>query len=171
MIEEWKPIKDFPDYRISNKGRIQRVPNNKIKGGLLNPTKEKDGYLVVGLFRDKKNIQKRVHRLVAEVFIPNPNNYPCVNHKDENKTNNSIDNLEWCAVAYNNKYGNHYKKSSITMSKPIHQYDLSLKYIRTFSSLTNAAKELKCSMGGISSSTRDSLKYTFKGYRWSYKKL
>lgn len=68
MIEEWKPIKDFPDYRISNKGRIQRVPNNKIKGGLLNPTKEKDGYLVVGLFRDKKNIQKRVHRLVAEVF-------------------------------------------------------------------------------------------------------
>jgi hypothetical protein len=171
MIEEWKPIKDFPDYRISNKGRIQRVPNNKIKGGLLNPTKEKDGYLVVGLFRDKKNIQKRVHRLVAEVFIPNPNNYPCVNHKDENKTNNSIDNLEWCTVAYNNKYGNHYKKSSITMSKPIHQYDLSLKYIRTFSSLTNAAKELKCSMGGISSSTRDPLKYTFKGYRWSYKKL
>lgn len=171
MIEEWKPIKDFPDYRISNKGRIQRVPNNKIKGGLLNPTKEKDGYLVVGLFRDKKNIQKRVHRLVAEVFIPNPNNYPCVNHKDENKTNNSIDNLEWCTVAYNNKYGNHYKKSSITMSKPIHQYDLSLKYIRTFSSLTNAAKELKCSMGGISSSTRDSLKYTFKGYRRSYKKL
>lgn len=51
------------------------------------------------------------------------------------------------------------------MSKPIHQYDLSLKYIRTFSSLTNAAKELKCSMGGISSSTRDPLKYTFKGYR------
>lgn len=79
------------------------------------------GYLVICASVDGKRKNLRVHRLVAEAFIPNPNNLPMINHKDENKTNNNVENLEWCSCAYNNTYGERLKKVKITREKNIKQ--------------------------------------------------
>ena len=100
--EIWKPIKGFDDYYISSFGRVY---SEKQKKRFLKPHKTGGGYMMVGLYTNNKAYPKLVHRLVAETFIPNPKNYPQVNHKDENKTNNSADNLEWCTSKYNNNYG------------------------------------------------------------------
>ena len=122
MKEIWKDIKDFESYyQISNLGRIRSVTrkakvkilNNDyrtIKGQLLSPAKTKDGYLKVSLSKEHKRYYFKVHRLVAQTFIPNPNNYPCVNHKDENKSNTGVDNLEWCTIKYNCNYGSRNSK-------------------------------------------------------------
>lgn len=108
--EIWKEIKDFPDYIVSNFGRVRRQYLNRKShisdsDGCLSPSYS-TGYGVVILRKDNKNHYKKVHRLVAEAFIPNPNNLPDINHKDENKRNNKVDNLEWCSKSYNNIYNN-----------------------------------------------------------------
>ncbi len=90
MMEIWVPIKDFEDYEISSWGRVR----NK-SGSILLPYKNHKGYLKIGLYKDGKSHKKRIHRLVAETFIANPNYLPEVNHKDGNKENNSFTNLEW----------------------------------------------------------------------------
>ena len=96
--EMWKDIEEYNgEYQVSNLGRVKSFKNNKEK--LLKPffTKtNQEGYLVVNLCQNNKRKIKLVHRLVAEAFIPNPNNFPFINHKDEDKTNNNVDNLEWC---------------------------------------------------------------------------
>ena len=98
-MEEWKVITEFPNYEISSYGRIK----NK-DGMILKPYVNHKGYLKIGLTKDKKCHKKRVHRLVAEAFIENPYNYPQVNHKDENKQNNCVYNLEWCTNQQNQNY-------------------------------------------------------------------
>ena len=117
MKEIWKDIPNFEGYyKISNLGRIKSVTrkakvkilNNDyrtIKGQLISPAKTRDGYLKVSLSKNHKRYYFKVHRLAAQAFIPNTNNYPCINHKDENKENNRVDNLEWCTVKYNCNYG------------------------------------------------------------------
>ena len=117
MKEIWKDIKGYEGiYQVSNMGKVKslkRTINNSttyggkatIKERILKPKKDKDGYEAVGLNKDGKRKDFRVHRLVADAFIPNPNNYPIVNHKDEVKDNNVVSNLEWCTVRYNNTYG------------------------------------------------------------------
>jgi hypothetical protein len=109
--EQWKPIIiekngvvfDYSGlYEVSNKeGRIRSVKTGKI----LKPGKDKCGYSHVTLCKDGKTSRFQVHRLVATAFIPNPDNLPVVNHKDENPSNNCVDNLEWCTVKYNVNYG------------------------------------------------------------------
>ena len=108
-MEEWKDIKGFEGlYQVSNLGRIKRLPKIIINNGLLNKSKKfvckeiiiknaviSKGYLGVTLTKDKKRFSKKVHRLVAEAFIPNPDMKPQINHIDCNKKNNSVDNLEW----------------------------------------------------------------------------
>lgn len=121
MEEIWKDIKGYEGYyQVSNLGRIRSLdryiatvgnPSGQrlIRGKILRPSKRvmsngKDGYYSVTLYKRGVDTLFNVHRLVAETFIPNPNNLPCVNHKDENKHNNMADNLEWCTIGYNNKY-------------------------------------------------------------------
>lgn len=100
MIEIWKPIKNFKNkYYVSDTGLIK---NNKDK--LLTPRPNKKGYLRVDLWKNNKKKHYRVHRLVAMAFIPNPQNKPQVNHKDGNKQNNCVDNLEWCTNEENRKH-------------------------------------------------------------------
>lgn len=123
--EIWKDIQGYEGlYQISNLGRIKSLErdiiysNGKIqhyKGKILTPNSDKDDYKTIKLC--KNGIIKRylVHRLIAITFIPNPDNLPCVNHKDENKQNNNIENLEWCSVAYNNCYGSRLEKLSSKM--------------------------------------------------------
>jgi hypothetical protein len=110
MKEEWKEIQDFPNYMISNIGRVW----NKKKQRFMTIYHRK-GYCLVKLSKDNQSKEMKVHRLVAIAFIPNPNNYDCINHKDENPENNCVDNLEWCNHQYNNTYGARIQKQSQTL--------------------------------------------------------
>ena len=106
MEEMWRDINGFDGrYQVSNKGRVRSFARKSYKEArILKQSYEKDGYYIVGLHYSEKGIKGRtgrVHRLVAEAFIPNPNNLKEINHKDEDKTNNNVDNLEWCTTKYN----------------------------------------------------------------------
>ena len=105
MQEEWKDIKGFEGlYSISNKGRVI-CWNYKGLGYPKDITPHCNGYQRVGLVKDGIRKTCLVHRLVAIAFIPNPNNLPIVNHKDEDPRNNNVENLEWCTASYNTSYG------------------------------------------------------------------
>lgn len=122
MEEIWKPVVGYEEYyEVSNTGRVRTIPrivytNN---GGYINigraiktPMLHYKGYLQVRLKVNNRPKTFFVHRLVAESFIPNPNGYKYVNHIDEDKTNNSVENLEWCSALYNNLYGSRLSKIS-----------------------------------------------------------
>ena len=127
MIEEWRPIEGYEGlYEVSNTGQVRsfdryvKYSNGRIhlhKGKVLSPIKDKDGYLQVNLCYNGKIHQIKIHRLVAQAFLSNPDNLLYVNHKDEVKTNNSVDNLEWCDVKYNNNYGSRKDKARDTAIK------------------------------------------------------
>lgn len=147
MEETWKNIKGFGKlYQVSSNGEIRSFTSknkgNKVKGWVQNT-----GYLTICL----KNKKYSVHRLVAEAFIPNPNNYPIINHKDGNKLNNKVDNLEWCTYKHNYEEAirlglmkqNFPLKNNKTKAKKINQYDLQNTYIKTFECSVEAAMELK----------------------------
>lgn len=112
MIEEWKGISGYDhDYRVSTLGRVIGTR------GFLKPYDNGYGYLVVELRQNGKKKHLRVHRLVAEAFVPNPQGLPEVNHKDEDKYNNLAINLEWCTSSYNKKYGTGRKSRSDGMKR------------------------------------------------------
>ncbi len=114
MNEIWSNIEGFESsYEVSNLGRVRgkrRTRKSKgisisvVQGKILKQKTDKDGYKEVALCKEGKMYYKRVHRLVASAFIPNPNNYPVINHIDENPSNNCVSNLEWCSKSYNTKY-------------------------------------------------------------------
>lgn len=116
MNEEiWKPVVGYEGlYEVSNTGQVRsldryiKYSNGQIhlhKGKVLSPVIKDNGYLQVGLYYNGKYKMFLVHRVVAQAFIPNPDNLPEVNHLDEDKTNNNVTNLEWCDRSYNLKYG------------------------------------------------------------------
>ena len=99
---EWRPVVGYEGlYEVSNYGDVKSAYTNKI---LSHCTSE--GYHYVALYKDGTRHNKQVHRLVGEAFLPNPQNYPILNHKDENRKNNYHKNLEWCTYLYNNTYNN-----------------------------------------------------------------
>lgn len=105
MEEIWKEIEGYEGlYEVSNFGRVKSLKRDK-NGKLMSLQKDKDGYPVVGLYFKGNLKLHKVHRLVAQTFLSNPDNLPQVNHKDEDKTNNMVDNLEWCTPGYNTNYG------------------------------------------------------------------
>lgn len=158
-MEVWKDIKDFEGlYMISDLGNVKSFYRNK----LLKLKKDKDGYSHINLYKNKKQYTLKVHRLVAQAFIPNVNNYKEINHKDENKANNVVDNLEWCTRKYNNNYNN--KNQSI--SKRFNQYDLDGNFIATYNSTMEATRKLGISRN-ISSCCLGKLK-SCGGYIWRY---
>ena len=127
FIEEiWKPI-EYEGYEISNLGRIKSYKIDKVNGRIMKPTKCTKGYLQLDLSLDGRKREHRVHlavhRLVAKAFIPNPNNFPEVNHIDEDKTNNCVDNLEWCTGKYNCNYGTHIERIAEKTRKSIYSID------------------------------------------------
>ena len=102
-MEQWKKIDGYDNYSVSDMGRVR----NDVTGTVLKCSLDTYGYQKVMLYPEKKMM--RVHRLVAIAFIPNPGNLPQVNHRNEDKTDNRVDNLEWCTAEYNNRYGTHMK--------------------------------------------------------------
>lgn len=111
-MEEWKDIVGYEGrYQVSNLGRVKSlkrkvgVKNRSTPEKILKEHLQKEGYYTVVLYKNGEPRRLSVHRIVAEAFLYNPNNYPVVNHKDENKGNNNVNNLEWCTVIYNMNYG------------------------------------------------------------------
>lgn len=182
--EVWVDMPDYEGlYMISNKGRIKNVPRIMNKGTrleyiskerILRPSISKDGYMRVSLFKNGKKKQIGVHRLVAIAFIPN-NGFLCdVNHKDENKLNNSVDNLEWCSKEYNTKYGTRTER----VSKCVLQYTKDGRFIREFKSVRDASRALNIPPPNIRDCAhnkhviKDGREYVCRsagGYVWRYK--
>ena len=155
-IEIWKDYKDYEGlYQASNLGRLRSLDRwvksksgsvRFCKGRILKPCTTKDGYLLVNLCKNGKIKSFLVHRLVAEVFIDNPDNLPQVNHKDENKLNNNAENLEWCSSSYNINFGTRNEKvaeknTNGKQCKPILQYTLDGKFVREWKSAKQAERE------------------------------
>ena len=113
-MEIWKDIEGYEGlYQVSNKGRVKSLNYGRTgKEKILRPGKNNDGYLIVILYKNGKKKNFRIHRLVAKAFLTNPNNLLEVNHRDENKENNHVENLEWCDRKYNINYGSRTERSS-----------------------------------------------------------
>lgn len=199
--EIWKDVKGYEGYyQVSNMGRVKsmrvlKTPKNGVKCRkntfLSTKTSHDKQYILVALCRDGERKQVQVHRLVAEVFIPNPKNLPFVNHKDENPSNNCADNLEWCTHEYNLRYSlelhgmkkprKHQAQESKPRKRPDYElvpicaYTLSGEFIAQYNSVWEAIEKL-----GIESKTprgvRNNIRMcckgkvkTANGYIWRYK--
>ena len=151
---------------MSNLGNVKNIKTNKI----LKPFNTGNEYLKVELRKNGIWKQFFIHRIVAKAFIPNPNNLPEVNHiKEFEKTNNKVDNLEWCNHSYNQNYGTRNervaKKLRKIKCKKVNQYDLDGNYIKTWNSIKEAEKEVGTSH--ICQCLKGKFKQT-KGYKWRY---
>lgn len=126
MVSEgnYKIIPEFPNYLIFDDGRVWSLAKHLF----LKPRITWGGYYSVGLKNNGKSTTRFIHRLLAEAFIPNPNNYKVVNHKDENKLNNSLNNLEWCDAKYNTNYGTGIERRSISQGKKVRCIETGIVY-------------------------------------------
>lgn len=158
-MEKWKPLKYNEKYLISSKGKIKSLYTNK----LIKSFVMKKGYEEVSLWINNKRKTYRVHRLVAETFIPNPDKLPQINHKDENKQNNSVDNLEWCTLKYNHDYGSRNSK----MKKKVCQLDKKGNLIKIWDGIVDIEKQLNLFGSNITAVCKGRRK-TYKGYKWKY---
>lgn len=171
-------VKDFPNYYVTDTGDLY-TRNYKRTGRIkkMNLTKYKDWYFGVMLYNNEIRCRKKVHRLVAEAFIPNPDNKPCVNHKDGNKQNNRVSNLEWCTKSENEKHkyavlgyvpntkGRFGKESH--SSKPVLQIKDGV-VVAEFCSAKEAQEKTGACRSRISNCCRGKSKSS-GGYQWKYK--
>lgn len=161
-MEEWKKVKCFENYEISNLGNVK----NSISGELLKQTLNTWGYPCVTLCNGNIRKNKTVHRLVAEAFIPNPNNLPEVNHLDEDKTNNSVSNLSWVTKKENINHGTRTKRASEKRYKKVNQYTRNGELVNVWNSLKEA-EEAGYSHTAISSCCNGKRKLHC-GYAWGW---
>ena len=175
MEEIWKDIKGYEGkYQVSNYGIVKSLNYRRTgKEQLLKPALQTTGYFSVMLCKPLKRFQ--IHRLVAEAFIPNPDNLPQVNHKDEDKTNNHADNLEWCTNKYNSNYGTRVKRICESLSKKVYQYTLDGELVKEWKSTKECGRNgfnqqsiVKCCKGGYFHNNKWVNITQHKGYKWSY---
>lgn len=171
IIEEWKPVVGYEGiYEVSSLGRVKSLNYNHTKQEkILKQNKNKDGYLYVNIHKQGKGKNFTVHRLVANAFIPNPNIYPCVNHKDEDKTNNCVSNLEWCDVKYNTNFGTSIQRRVEKQSKQVYQYDEQGNLVKLWPS-TQECKRNGFNRTNIYACCIGKLR-RYKGFKWSYTEI
>ena len=169
-MRKWKEIKGFEGiYAVNEDGKVLNLTNGKI----LKNRKHKTGYLSVILYKDKKYKSKLVHRLVAEAFLSREEGKPFVNHKDENKENNCIENLEWCSKIYNSNYGTisqrikNRRGHEPRRKKPIIQKDKNGNIIQIWDSIGEASRATKTARNSIFECCRGKNK-TANGFMWNY---
>lgn len=186
MKEEWRAVPGYEGlYEVSNMGRVRSldrivrasgVSKRRAFGRVLRPYVNKLKYQFVALSKEGKSKSLLVHRIVASVFIPNPNGYNIINHKDENPSNNCVDNLEWCTQMYNVHYGTGMERGNAKYDHgriAIDKLDLEGNYICTYPSATDAALDvgvtkqsiLSCVKGRGSNGRRVTKS---AGYKWRY---
>ena len=183
-IEIWKDIENYEGkYQVSNLGRVKSLERDVYRQNgtfhyhagerILVPFLDRGGYQYVNLSKNGRVKKESVHRLVAMAFLPNPENKPQVNHKDEVKTNNAVENLEWCEASYNNNYGTRnsrmiqnrrsYKLGNHPQAKPVFCVELN----KIFDCAIRAEKELGICASSISQVCKGKLKTT-GGFHWRY---
>lgn len=183
--EQWLSIEGYEDYQVSNFGRVKSLGNDKTrKEKILKPSTNNKGYQQVSLYKDGKQKWFLVHRLVASAFTPNSNNLTQVNHKDENPSNNHVENLEWCDREYNCNYGTRNERIAKALigknnylfgklgkehhsSKQIIQLTLDGEFVRNWDSMHDVERELGYDNGNISKCCKGKLPYAYK-YKWVY---
>lgn len=166
MNEEFRDIIDFPNYQISNFGNVY----SKNKNSLLTPCDDSRGYLMVHLWKNNQQYAKKIHRLVAETFLENPKSLQDVNHKDENKHNNNVSNLEWVTRKDNINYGTRSKRQALALSKAIYQINKeTLEIIQTFNSARDAERITGINNSNISQVCQGKRK-TAGGFIWCFAK-
>ena len=191
-MKEWREIDGFPNYMVSNTGEIKSLNYNKTdREKVLIPHKLSNGYLGINLYDDnKRSCYLLIHRLVAQAFLPNSNGYRIINHKDENRSNNSVNNLEWCSYKYNLNYGNRNSKLSNSLTNnpffsiPVLQYSKTREFLKEFPSIAEAARTinngnikaavtniLKCCKGVADTQFGIVRRKTAYGYIWKFKTL
>ena len=144
-MEKWKDAPGFAGYQVSDAGRVKR----SINGKMLRPVRYSNGYCVVNLSGRRIG----VHRLVAMAFVPNPDGLPQINHKNEIKTDNRVENLEWCTAKYNVNYGTGILRRSVTRGKPVRCIESG----EIFISCNDAARKMNLDFSHIAKCCRHEL--------------
>ena len=168
--EIWKDIPGYEGlYQVSNLGRVKSLGREV----LLKPMHNKKGYLLVALYKNHIRKFKFIHRLVAQTFLSNPNNLPQVNHKDENKENNCVNNLEFCDNKYNELYGTRRERVSKNLEHrritPVNQYDLDGNFIKSWKTAKDAAKTMNIPPYSICECCKG-LRNQTRNFMWRYNK-
>ena len=165
--EIWCPVKNYESlYEVSDQGRVKSLKFGKER--ILKQGRMPNGYLLVCLYNNGEKKSCKVHRLVAQTFIPNPDNLPEVNHKDENKENNSVQNLEWCDRKYNQNYGTGIQRMAEKKSKQVLQFTKSGEFVREWKSAMDVQRTIGYFNNSISNCCNGKLKSAY-GYIWKYK--
>ena len=178
MSEIWKPIIETEGkYEISNWGNVRgvdryaRVCGNGrrlVKGKMIKPCRCTNGYLTLNASMGNKTLHLLIHRLVAQYFIPNPNKYPEVNHKDENPENNHVDNLEWCTPKYNCNYGTRNQRCmEKVIKKAVNQYTLDGEFVARYEMIKDAERKYGINSAQIVRVCKGKNR-TAGGYIWKY---
>lgn len=202
-MEEWRDVVGYEGlYQVSNAGAVKSLPrvdyaNRKLKGKVLKLRKDKNGYIISTLYKDGIRKDHSVHRLVASAFIENPDNFPQVNHKDENPGNNNVTNLEWCTNKYNSNYGTRLQRISKAQkgipkpssqgernffygkrfcrgnspsAKKVYQFSLDMMLLNEYDSVVSAAESVNVSPSAIGLCCRKERK-SIAGYIWRYENV
>lgn len=166
-----KILKRNKNYGVDEYGNVYSIKKNK----KLTPKKNHDGYLRIQLWKNGKCEFVSIHRLVAEEYIPNPNNYPIVNHLDGDKQNNHYTNLEWCTQkdniihSWKNGFSKPRRNEKVKMSKRIDQLTLEGEYITTFPSTMEIERQLGIPHSQISNVCKNKKNYhSAGGFKWRY---